>query len=483
MKKDSIIFLTINIFFSLVVIIGNIYLYQSYILIFYLYILFQTYKLLKNNIMLFLFLHSLFLFQYGKLILLPLIFNKNVEANWFLHLVFSQEDLIFVYKILFINLLGIYTGLIVFKNRIIKFTVPNFFKEKNTEQEKVKFLKILVIISLITFPCFFYNFFKIYLKMKQVGYTMLYIDKNITKINIPLYIKFLSNIFIYNVLVANSLICNFYKYKKSKIYFLILTILIYFTISLKGNRGPLFAGVFYALWYYFSFIKRKMNIFKFYSVIGLLCLLGQKLLILRGIKDSSLSIFNLIIKFINEQGITGTFLILPRYYNELFKSNIPYIFSNINFIGKNIEEQNIESYELIIKSNNIPLPYKISAFLNKEAFLNGFGTGGNYILDMWDLGGKTGIFILSLFLTLFIIYVSYNYKILKEYIRVFLTLIFFKIFFIPRNAYFISIFLSEIIKIYFVYFLIIILKFIFFKLKIKTIKKEKYENNDYYSSV
>ena len=103
LKSDLIVcflLLLLAIVFTYIVENLNVQYYQLLILI--TYVLAVLYSMKKDFVIITLFLFSLFIFQYGRLVLLPLLFNKEITISWFRYYEFSQETVKFIYKILFL---------------------------------------------------------------------------------------------------------------------------------------------------------------------------------------------------------------------------------------------------------------------------------------------------------------------------------------------------------------------------------------------
>ena len=114
--KEIYFYLITLLTFFLIKEIDSVELYQISILIYYIYILIKSYNIDRSNIFMFLFLHSLFIFMYGRTVLLPLIFKIHLNSDWFLHLNYSTKDYIYIYQMLLLNLLGIDLGIKIWKS-------------------------------------------------------------------------------------------------------------------------------------------------------------------------------------------------------------------------------------------------------------------------------------------------------------------------------------------------------------------------------
>ena len=127
--KEIYFYLITLLTFFLIKEIDSVELYQISILIYYIYILIKSYNIDRSNIFMFLFLHSLFIFMYGRTVLLPLIFKIHLNSDWFLHLNYSTKDYIYIYQMLLLNLLGIDLGIKIWKSYLE-------LKEKKIKRKK-----------------------------------------------------------------------------------------------------------------------------------------------------------------------------------------------------------------------------------------------------------------------------------------------------------------------------------------------------------
>lgn len=415
---------------------------------------------LNNQMITFLFLGSLFLFQYGRIILLPL-FGYEVEMTWFHYIKFSLETDIFVTDLLFINLLGIYIGNLISKKNNIKLTLS---KEKNENIKK----KIIFILIFLFLPFYFKFSFEILSTLKNLEYIDYYRIgmSNLNKSNF--LEKICYNIYLFTIFFGLSLKK---LSKKEKLFFIILNIINTFFTALRGTRAIFLANICFSIWYLSREKIIKLDIKKliiigislFSLIIGLQNFREKKEVI-----SNNSSITKILEKVIRSQGTTGTFLCLLKEKTEIFeKDKIPFIISNL--IGLRLKPQNKENSNKIINSNNVVLADKMSVTLNRDKYIEGKGMGGNYIIEMFDLGGKFGIIFLSTILTLFLNFIDRNYNSFSWITRSFFIFIIPKIFLIPRFNYFIYIPIKDLIRFLFVYFLIIVLS--------EILKNKKMESN------
>lgn len=408
------------------------------------YILLILVSYLKNQIITFLFLGALFLFQYGRCILLPL-FGYEIEMTWFYYTKFSLETDIFVTNLLFINLIGVCIGNLL--------PIPQIKMKGKLSFESEK--KIIFIFIFLTIAFYFKSSFEIINFLKKISYNDFYKIGvyNINKSNI--IEKVCYNIYFFSILFGLSL-KNLSK--SNKIILILLNIINTFLIALRGTRAIFIAAICFSVWYLIKEKVLKINIKKLFLIGGIIFILIVGLENLRENKKfilNSFSVSKIVERVLYSQGVTGTYLCLLKEEPQIFKKDkIPFIFSSL--IGLRLKSQTKEDYDKIMSSQNVVLAEKISASLNKEMYLDGNGMGGNYIIEMYDFGEKIGILFFSAALIVFFNFIDKNYNNFIWIIRAFLLFLIPKLFLIPRCNYFIYFPFLEIIEFLFVYFLITI---------------------------
>lgn len=450
MKKNQfflIITIIILIFIFYLIKLENMNISMKFIIL-VVYTLTLILSYLRKEIMILLFLGCLFLFQYGRIVILPF-FYKDIEMTFFYYIKFNLEIDMFVTELLFINLIGIFMGLII--------PISSIRKIVEKEEKKKYVIFILIIIFISFYLKFSYEILKI---LKNYSYGDYYKIgmKSLNKSN--LLEKICYNIFLFSIPFGLSLRK---LSKKEKIFLIFINLFSLFLIVLRGTRSAFFSGICFTIWYLNKENIIKINIKKLFVIGTFLIVL---IIFFENIRNNKrIDNFNIIKiskSVIYNQGTTGTFLCLLKEKPEIFEQNkIPYIFSNI--IGFRSTKQDEETYQKIKNSTNVVLANRMSTSLNKDKWLLGNGMGGNYIIEMYDFGGKIGILILSLILTLFFKFVDKNYFYFSWLKRSFLIYIIPKFFLIPRNNYLIYISFVDLIKFIFVYFLILTLENIFIK--------------------
>lgn len=389
-------------------------------------------SIIKNQIIIFLFLVSLFIFQYGNLLLN----TNNLRIFGFINYKISKETIILIYNLLFFNLSGIFFALIT-KDKIKK----TFFNKNNNHKDNNQMIKIIIIFAIISFFPYIYNNFKTYLLYKtNYSYVDLY---SIKIIGSNIFIRIIGSLYYPSILIGLSL---FDKRKKYFIFF-ISNLLIYGIIgSVYGARNILIQMIFFIICYYYILYEKKIKL-KNYFII---CILGVVLIYFSQFMSENRNKTNVSLKqdtiktFVYNQGITGLYLALLFDYPNLFDREIPYIFSSI------FGEKEVKSKEKILASGNIKLEKQLSARVNYSFYEKGYGMGGNYIIEMYDFGKKLGVFILSFLHILFIKKVYRNN--IKKYNLLYRILLLYYLntvyFITPRASYFPDIFSIRLLEIF-----------------------------------
>lgn len=450
-----IILESINIFMKCL----DIKYYQFFIFLFFIFCLFISLK--KNYIIMLLFLISLFTFVYGRIILLPILFNEEITISWFHYYKISNETLYFVCKLLFYNLFGIYLGMIFFNKK----------KYKKIKMEHFYSSKIFFIILNI---CFIFFLIRNYIFLKNFYMYGNYLDIFLGNLRqyatYSNYIRVLSAIFQPLLIIFIAFYIN-KENKKMKLFLFFLYGISSFMFSLIGRRIFFINSIFVILFLSIKKIKFK-HVFISILIFLQLIFFSQIMSSYRNEKEvNNINLETMVKDFIKGQGITGTFLALLKDKPELFERKMPYIFSS--FMGKTLESQSDDSVDVKLPGR-INLAVQLSARSNYSMYKQGFGMGGNYIIEMYDLGKEYSVIILSFLFTYFSLYFFQNIHDFSFFFRSILIFILNGYFSIPRSSYFPNIF-----SINFLYILIIFLGIIFLEkiLPILGGKQKKNEKN------
>lgn len=413
-------------------------------------------SLKKNYTIITLFLIALFVFQYGRVVLIPLLFKeKSINISWFHYYMFSKETIIFIYELLFYNLIGIFLGISLFKEK-------NQYTEARIPVFLLKMKKVIIVILFFSFIFFCINNIN-YIKSLYLegNYIDIYLGKNF--VNSNFFIRIVGAIF-YPLLIISMAIYR--KDKKVKYLIYSLFLIANFIFSLKGSRSYFVNALFVIIFLTLKKIDIK-KIFLITLISITLIYFSQIMNNIREKDDFNFNTHKIFKEFIIQQGITGTFLGLLNDKPELFERKIPYIFSSI--IGKKIKSQKEEKIN-ILDAGNIELCHQLSARSNYKMYTQGYGMGGNYIIEMYDFLGKYGIVFLSFLHTYFSLYFFMNIKKFIFWKQILLILILDGYFLIPRGTYFPFIHRVRLSYIFIIY--------IIFKISYKFLKQRG--NNEKY---
>lgn len=422
--------------------------YQMFILNIYIFTILLSIK--KKYIVIILFLVSLFVFMYGRIVLLPLIFEDKITISWFHYYDISEMTLYFIYKILIYNLFGIILGILYFKPKIYRYRNTLILKNK-------KIILLFLFFTLIFFCLNNYSYLK---KLYAVGaYLDIYLGKNFSSQGI---VRMLGIAFYPLLIISISL----YNEDKCKNLLLFLYLFSNFIFSLSGSRAAFINSVFVVI--YFSIKKIKIR-----NLIILVCCFlslitfSQMLLLYRSHNKVQIKTEKIFKEFIFQQGITGTYLALLKDKPELFIRKLPYIFST-----KKPKSQLDNSID-ILGGNRIELAHQLSIRSNYSMYKKGMGMGGNYIIEMYDLGKEYGVLILSFFHTYIALYFFQNINRYRYLFRIFIFLCLDQYFLMPRASYLPEIFRPRTYCTVIIYFIIILI----IKMSIKRRKIEKNINS------
>jgi oligosaccharide repeat unit polymerase len=238
---------------------------------------------------------------------------------------------------------------------------------------------------------------------------------------VDLYNSYISSPLLYRLswYVTLLLIPLFLVYpKEKKIIFSVLFIYLIIGVldSLKGSRGALVKPLAFCMWYYYKFFNRKdVNLFKIF-ILGLgFILIMQLYLIIRTDINIDLETLQLILPlFFAQQGVS--FTLFPLYFDfgeYIINPNRFYILYPITSNFQRIfTESGRDGHTFDFMSNTLSLDHKIMYAINPEAYLNGYGIGSSYTLELYILGGILGVifgsFLIGFLINKFERIVQYN---------------------------------------------------------------------------
>lgn len=400
-------------------------------------IFYLAYKLReeKKNIMIFYFVACNFIFN-TSIALTNYLDNKYLLNSMFFtnNVPFNLEISKFIYDILIINCIGILLGEVIIK----------FLKGKDNKvliKNENILLKILFFFFCISFGVILIlNILEVKDRI-SIGYAISY-TKEISK-NISYYLLTLFNflIIIYLALKPNISI-------KTKI-IVILNIFLLFISSFGGSRGIFLIGFVFFIWYLevseiFKLKKRHMFILIFLVAVYSSYIsdmredYGKKSFQYEKINFKIIEIPKNFLKSQNgTSGMIGYIKIFPEIFiNENNGKMMFYSFHSFydSIFDKKKLLSNIFNEKL---GKRVASVTRVSYIVNPELVKKGYGLGGNYILEMYEIGKEAGVLIFSILFVLLIYFLENIFKNNNSvYKNIFVLLVFQKIFYAPRSLYF-----------------------------------------------
>lgn len=416
--------------------------------------LLTTFKNQKDNFLILLFLICNIVFLYGK-VYIKIIKNEKLIGMFFNKCIFSTETFLEMIKVCNYNLLGITLGIFLYKFYSIHF-------KKNKESTNIdisnNMFYIFLILGIISITLA-YNLSKI---VNINGYLSLF--NNTAKQNFG-YLKnsilFLSsNFFVALFFILLSDI----KKIKSKKYYIVIFILFFifrFCENLSGGRGRTIGCLLFILWYSFKFLNLKINLFKL-MVIGFLsislCFYFSSRRNIKNKENFRIIRIEKIFDFLDEQG--GSLSLLGYYIDNKEKLDIEsrpmicsFILGGPEKILCKLTKQNYNPRESFYNGE------RISSVINPHLYQSGFGTGGNYLVEMYDLGRKTGVILWTTLLIFFMYYIQEQFIYMTLLKRMFVLYYIYSIFLLPR-AHYLAIGITGSIFLIVVYLIIIFTRYL-----------------------
>ena len=401
-------------------------------------IIYFAYRLIerKKNIMIFYFSICNFVFN-TSISMTKIIKNEYILNSMFFtnRIPYTKEVSKFVYDILILNNLGILIGIILvyfFKS------IKNRYKVRN---DKKIILKYLVIILLVSFIFILKENVDNVLEVMKIGYVKSYLREQE------------KNLLYYFITIFEFLFVIYFglKPKKSKkiLLIVIISIFVAFVSSFAGSRAVLLMKLVFIIWY--LEVQNYLKIKKRYAIllIFLVFIYSNKIRNLRntyGKQNYSITrieketIIEIPLKFLESQNGTASLIgyikVFPEIvegekYGKMILSSY-YTFYN-SFFRKELLEK-FKSKEIGEKMNDFS---RISYIVNYNHLKKGYGLGGNYIIEMYEVGREIGVLFLSSFFILLIFYLENLFKKDKSvYCNIFVLLVFQSIFMAPRSYYF-----------------------------------------------
>ncbi|MGL4875398.1 MAG: O-antigen polysaccharide polymerase Wzy [Clostridium sp.] len=335
-----------------------------------------------------LFIGTLFLFNFGRIILTIFGLGDYAEITWFQYYSISYLVKFKVVTVCILALQGLMIGV------INTFKMPEYKDEYFNFKERNDFYKIgkwIFIVSGIL------NFIRIG-QMILFTFTNGYMDYYVGGIDLGIILGLADDVFkfsFYLIILSNV------KWDKVKKYIIIYLISL-IGVMLSGFRGLAIAEILSIL-LYVQYKKRSFISIKKLLLIGISLILS--ILIIGNIRmgDSiteNLSKKNVILELINGQGYSLNVLSkVVENSNGIYKNDMNYLVYPFKVLLGNLEN---DDNEMLIGVKNKSLAHTVSYYANEEVYLSGGGMGGNYLGELYVGGGYLLVFIFNLLLGIII---------------------------------------------------------------------------------
>lgn len=406
------------------------------------------------------FLYTLFLFNFSRILLDLFNYREFGWATKFANFYFTYDVrneiiLVFIYVLLSVQLGFLLSQFFNNINILSEIKKINKIKAFNIKQDRF-ITRIGIILTLVSTPMLL---IKMIIQMRiifQYGYEAYYtgILKNI---EYPFYTNGSGTI----LTIGFTLFLMSVPTKKEFLSISSIYLLIKLVDSLKGARAIFLTQLLFLMWYYAKVygvnIKLKTMIKTFLFVL----IFSQ---ILVSVRSKELINFDLVESFGNflfSQGVSYLVVGYMVNYKDVFVGvgSYPYIFQGL--FG--FKAQTLETLQ---HSNS--LADKMTYYLSPNSYLAGEGIGSNFIAEFYDFG-LLGLVILCIILG--IIIVQYEKIINKNRFYLMLSIYFIpNLFYIPRGSFFGGGLIKNMIFMTVLYFLIYFIKIVYYSLHNNYIK-------------
>ena len=456
MKNNKILFLIFHAFviFLTLLIIGihikidnsdRMKFLEMTLLIIYAYILFSAKIYLDwlNSYMIF--LYTLFLFNFTR-VLLDLIGYREFGwatkfANYYFYYNVRNEILFVFILVLLFTHLGFIISIQNEENLALKVKL----------ESRPFFTQIGVFLFIVSLPGILYKMLLQLRLILKVGYEAYYTGV-LKDIDYPFFTKGSGTIMTIGFLLFLISIPSKKKFLSVSSLYLFVKLI----DSFKGARSVFLTQLLFIMWYYYKVYGTKI---KFSTIIKLgtfTMIFSQVLVSIRSKKIFSLDLINGIFSFLHSQGVS--YLVLGYIID--FKSYVlesktyPYIFQGIFGFSP-------QSLETLKNTNS--LADRLTYHLNPSAYLKGEGIGSNYIAEFYDLGY---IWLILGSVLLGYIIIKYERCVTKSRFLL-LTSIYFipNLFYIPRGSFFGGGLIKNMSFFIIIYFIATLLENMYFRIK------------------
>ena len=257
-----------------------------------------------------------------------------------------------------------------------------------------------------------------------------YHEAFISGVSIPLYVRALNTLPIY--------LCLYKIMKGRRIWF--MPLLLYCgMIMTTGQRGPALLILMTA--YYFAYKKKvvKVNIFKLILAGVVIAILSNAMSNIRNKKETLTEEDTLIGFFAGQCGSISVLQITMEMEKKLdyhFKDLFGNVYSAYRFLPLTDVQPSSDNLTSTGKQYKVWSKY-ISYETNPEMYYRGLGLGGNYIAQMWIIGGEVLVLISGFVVGFVLIGIDGLLGQRKNPFFIFLLFSFLRVFmYIPRDNFF-----------------------------------------------
>ncbi|PQB07823.1 hypothetical protein BST83_12165 [Polaribacter filamentus] len=274
----------------------------------------------------------------------------------------------------------------------------SFYKKIKLKKDKNKsIIRPLKIIIYILIPFCLAKLWLDYAQVRDGGYITLYTGLKRS----PFYLRASW----YLLVTIFPLLLTDINNKKQFKYLVLLFIIIDGLNILQGARGALFRPLAFFIWYYYKFISiKKVKLIKlaYFSII----IIFSSVLLLQ-LREKDTKVDNVL--FYVMQSLSGSYYThayFIDYSNNFVNPSNFYILAPVVDYVKYLYDPDLKGHTLKRVEKTLSLDHKLTYEMATTSYLSGHGLGGSYITEMYALGGKMGVFLISILLGYSIIYLE-----------------------------------------------------------------------------
>lgn len=331
--------------------------------------------------------------------------NTILTSSSFYWGTLNKEALLKALFVVLISLLSVFYG--VFLNKVnVK---PNIRKSTSAfVVSSSKLGNLILTIFILLLPGTIYKYYHDLIEIINNGYLALYSSASVSPA--PLFARV--SWFLYTLFLPLAFSIKFKRIKTTKLLILFL-LLISLLDSIKGSRAAFIRPVFFCFWYYYTFFSnKKIALLKLLPYVSLLLFFIIYMVMTRGGGEFKLEHLEEIPNLIfYHQGISFNVIVLFFQFKEQFiypsrwyiltpiTSFYDYNFNKAVFGG----ERNLDMLK-----HSFSVDYKLMHAVNSEMFLNGYGLGGSYMIELFALAGIFSVILGSVLVGYLLVWFDKN---------------------------------------------------------------------------